>query len=62
MALLTWEKNRVADIIKPPSGSPHLTNFWVPIPLAKHGYVLHLRVLDHRGVPLDEMDAVPEFR
>jgi len=58
--LLTWERNRIADVVKA-SGSTHLTHFWVPIPVQRHGYALHLRVLDEHGRAHDEQDASPSF-
>ena len=59
--LLNWEKNRIADIIRA-GHSPHLTRFWVPIPVRKHRYFLHLRVLDKHGNTLDDQNAPRAFR
>ena len=57
---LAWEENRTADIITTGPGA-ELIDFWVPIPGIKHGYILHLRVVEGDKI-LDEQDASPTFR
>jgi hypothetical protein len=57
---LAWEENRTADIITAGPGA-ELIDFWVPIPGIKHGYILHLRVVEGDKI-LDEQDASPTFR
>jgi hypothetical protein len=57
---LAWEENRTADIITTGPGA-ELIDFWVPIPGMKHGYILHLQVVEGDKI-LDEQDASPTFR